>query len=103
MLAVVTMKFCFHGKLNGQEIDLDLSLKKQFLMNVSLAKISLTDTATGKRQMNYFIERKRNIETADEMNEAVQCANTLCGFNSCVIEILEKTKSKKQKHISIIS
>ena len=103
MLAVITIKFCFHGKLNGQEIHLDFSLKKQFLMNVSLAKISVTDAATGKRQMNYFIERKRNIETADEMNEALQCANTLCGFNSCVIEILEKKKYEKQKHISSIS
>ena len=52
--------------------------------------------------MNYFIERGRNIENADEMNEALQCANALCGFNSCVIEILEKKKYKKQKHISNI-
>ena len=40
--------------------------------------------------MNYLIERGRNIETADETNEALQCANALCGFSSCVIEILEK-------------
>ena len=53
--------------------------------------------------MNYFIERGRNIENADEMNEALQCANAFCGFNSCVIEILEKKKYKKQKHISNIS
>ena len=61
------------------------------------------DAATAKRQMNYFIERGRNIETADEMNEALQCANALGGFNSCVIEILEKKKYEKQKHISNIS
>ena len=52
--------------------------------------------------MNYFIERGRNIETADEMNEALKCANVLCGFHSYVIEILEK-KYEKQKHISNIS
>ena len=59
------------------------------------------DAATTKRQMNYFIERG-NIETADEMNEAFQCANVLCSFHSCVIEILEK-KHEKRKHISNIS
>ena len=59
------------------------------------------DAATTKRQMNYFIERG-NTETADEMNEAFQCANVLCGFHSCVIEILEK-KHEKRKHISNIS
>ena len=48
------------------------------------------DAATAKKQMNYLIERGRNIETADETNEALQCANALCGFSSCVIEILEK-------------
>ena len=61
------------------------------------------DAATAKRQMNYFIERGRNIETAYEMNEKLQCANALCGFNSCVIEILEKKKYEKQKHLSNIS
>ena len=53
--------------------------------------------------MNYFIERGRNIENADEMNEALQCANALCGFNSCVIEILEKKKYEKHKYILNIS
>ena len=53
--------------------------------------------------MNYFIKRGRNIETADEMNEVFQCANALSGFNSCVIEILEKKKYEKKKYISNIS
>ena len=43
MLAVITMKFCFHGKPNAQEKHLDFSLKKQFLTNVSLAKINVTE------------------------------------------------------------
>ena len=53
--------------------------------------------------MNYFIKRGRNIETADEMNEVFQSANALSGFNSCVIEILEKKKYEKKKYISNIS
>ena len=53
--------------------------------------------------MNYFIERGRNTETAVEMNEVLQCANALCGFNSCVTDILEKKKYEKQKQISNIS
>ena len=34
------------------------------------------DSATAKRQINYFAEGRRNIETADEMDEVLQCANT---------------------------
>ena len=59
------------------------------------------DAATAKRQMNYFIERGSNIETADEMNEALQSANALCGFNSCVIEILEKKNMKSKSTFQI--
>ena len=51
--------------------------------------------------MNYFIERGRNIGTAYEMNEELQCANALCGFNSCAIEILEKKKYEKQSTFQI--
>ena len=51
--------------------------------------------------MNYFIERGRNIGTAYEMNEELQCANALCGFNSCTIEILEKKKYEKQSTFQI--
>ena len=55
------------------------------------------DAAAAKRQMNYFIERGGDIKTADEMNGTLQCANAFCGFNSSVIEILEKKKYEKQK------
>ena len=50
------MKFCFNGKHddqimkfnfnathNGQQKHLDFSLKKKFLMNINLAKISVTE------------------------------------------------------------
>ena len=57
--------------------------------------------ATPKRQMNYFAERGRNIKIADETNEVLQCAyDALCGFNSCVTEVLEKKKHEKEKLIS---
>ena len=57
--------------------------------------------ATPKRQMNYFAERGRNIKIVDETNEVLQCAyDALCGFHSCVTEVLEKNKHEKEKHIS---
>ena len=61
------------------------------------------DSATAKRQMNYYIERGENIETAEEMNKALRTATALCGFNSCVMEVEEKKKYKKQKNIKDIS
>ena len=48
------------------------------------------DSATAKRQMNYYIEKGNNIESAAEMNDALQTATALCGFNSMVLEIQEK-------------
>jgi hypothetical protein len=40
------------------------------------------DSATAKRQMNYYVERGQNIESAEEMNQALRTATALCGFNS---------------------
>ena len=48
------------------------------------------DSATAKRQINYYIEKGNSIESAVEMNGALQTAMTLCGFNSMVLEIQEK-------------
>ena len=45
------------------------------------------DSATAKRQMNYYLNKGNNIENADEMNEALRTATALCGFNSCVMQI----------------
>ena len=48
------------------------------------------DSATAKRQMNYYIERGNNIENANQMNNSLRTATALCGFNSMVLEITEK-------------
>ena len=69
-----------------------LELKfEETIFNESLSGIDQCDrgAATAKRQMNYLIERGRNNETDDEMSGVLQCVNALCGFNSCVNEILE--------------
>ena len=48
------------------------------------------DSATAKRQMNYYIEKESNVESAAEMNDASRTATALCGFNSMVLEIQEE-------------
>ena len=61
------------------------------------------DSATAKRQMNYFIEKGQNIESAEQMNEAIRSATALCGFNSMVIEIEEKKSQPNEKNIKDVS
>ena len=61
------------------------------------------DSATAKRQMKYYVEGGKNIESAVEMNEALR-TTALCGFNSCVLEIEDRSEyGRKQKTISDIS
>ena len=61
------------------------------------------DSATAKRQMNYYIEQGKNIETAEQMNDALRTATALCGFNSMVMEIDEKKKYENEKNIKDLS
>jgi len=61
------------------------------------------DTATAKRQMNYYIDQGNNIECASDMNQAMCKATALCGFNSCVLEISGKAIKENSKHIKNIS
>ena len=61
------------------------------------------DTATAKRQMNYFIERGNNIENAIDMNLALCNATALCGFNSSVVEISGGKVKENPKSIKNIS
>jgi len=63
------------------------------------------DTATAKRQMQYFIERGHNIENADQMQmyEALHQATALCGFTANVLDIKEKKTHEKLKQIKDIS
>ena len=65
------------------------------------------DSATSKRQMNYYLNKGNNITNAEEMNEALRTATALCGFNSSVMKIEkgveEKQKAKQQAKIKNIS
>ena len=54
------------------------------------------DSATAKRQMNYYVNQGHNITTACEMNEALQHATALCGFNTNVMDIEKGEKGKKR-------
>ena len=61
------------------------------------------DSATAKRQMNYYVDGGKNIESALQMNEALRTATALCGFNSMVMEIKEKKVYSKQSNIRDVS
>ena len=39
--------------------------------------------------MNYYIEKRNNIDSTVEMNGALQTAPALCGFNIMVLGIQE--------------
>ena len=56
------------------------------------------DGAAAKRQMNFFVERGNNIETAQQMNQALCLATALCGFTSCVLEIVKFPKTSYISH-----
>ena len=55
--------------------------------------------------MKYYIERRNNIETPDQMYDAMCKATALSGFTANVLDIKERkshTKTKKIKNISKI-
>ena len=56
------------------------------------------DGATTKCQMQYFIDSGNNINSADEMFEAMQSATALCGFTANVFNIRGQ-KYTKETHI----
>ena len=58
------------------------------------------DSATAKRQMNYYIEEGHNIESAIDMNKALCAATALCGFKSNVLEI---SQGPKHKSLNVIN
>ena len=55
------------------------------------------DSATAKRQMQYFIDSGSNINGADQMFEAMRSATALCGFTANVLDIRGQ-KYAKQTH-----
>ena len=52
--------------------------------------------------MQYFIDSGNNIDSADQMFEAMQSATALCGFTAIVLDIRGQ-KYAKQTHIKNIS
>ena len=45
------------------------------------------DSVTGKRQMQYYIERGNNIETPNQMYDAMCKATALSGFTTNVLDV----------------
>ena len=62
------------------------------------------DSATAKRQMQYFIDSGNSIDNADQMFETIRSATVLCGFIANVLGIRgqEYTKQTQIKSISKI-
>ena len=60
------------------------------------------DSATAKRQMNFYLNSGHNIENAEEMNAALRAATAICGFSSCVMKI-EKSTSINPENIKSVS
>ena len=62
-----------------------------------------SDSATAKRQIQYFIDCGNNIQNSDDMYQAMFQANALCGFAANVLDIKEKKTYNKLKQIKDIS
>ena len=62
------------------------------------------DHATTKRQIQYFIGSRNNINSADQMFEGIRSATALCGFTANVLDIRGQkyTKQTQIKNISKI-
>ena len=54
---------------------------------------------TAKRQIQYYIERGNNIETPDQMYDAMCKATALSGFTANVLDITEKKSYPKTNKI----
>ena len=61
------------------------------------------DSATAKRQMQFYIEEGKNIETPQKMYDAMCKATALTGFTANVFDIKEKQICEKTKKIKNIS
>ena len=60
------------------------------------------DSLTEKRQMQYYIERRNNIETPDQMYDAMCKATALSGFTANVFDVKERKFYAKTKKINNI-
>ena len=61
------------------------------------------DSATAKCQMQYYIQKGNNIETPDQMYDAMCKAAALSGFTANALDIAEKNSYPKTKKIQNIS
>ena len=95
MLVAIIMKFFLHGKLHGPET---LSYTETIFNEGQSGKDQYDrDSMTAKRQMQYYIERGNNIETPDQMYDAMCKATALSGFTANVLDITEKKSYPKTK------
>ena len=60
------------------------------------------DSATAKRQTQYYVDRGNNIQNSDQMYEALRQATALCGFTANVLDIKERKKYEKLTQIKDI-
>ena len=61
------------------------------------------DSVTGKGQMQYYTERGNNIETPDQMYDAMCKATALSGFTANVVDVKERKFYAKTTKINNIS
>ena len=61
------------------------------------------DSMTEKRQMQYYIERRNNTETPDQMHDAMCKVTALSGFTANVLDVKERKFYAKTKKINNIS
>ena len=55
------------------------------------------DSATAKRQMQYYIERRNKIETPYQMYDTMCKATALSGFTANVMYLLKQTHQNLKK------
>ena len=99
MLVATTMNSFLPGKQFGHEKHWTYLSLRRF----SIRERSVWQSATAKRQMQYYIERENNIETPDQMYDATCKVTALSGFTANVLDIAEKKLYPKTKKIQNIS
>ena len=85
---------CYHNevlfawKVHWPRSNLNLKFLQTFFNERQSVKDQCDcDSATAKCQMQYFIDSGNNIDSADQMFEAMRSATALCGFTANVLDI----------------
>ena len=71
-------------------------------MKQKRGRTNAIESAAEKRQMQYYIERGNNIETPNQMYDAMCKATALSGFTANVLDIKERKSYAKTKKIKNI-